>query len=511
MKRILFFLLLPVLFQPVGALAQDGGSEVLYSNLALKFSTQHFNGDAGTGYFPSIASSNGYGSFVDNPASVALIKDNYFNFSLLNNQVEYENSYLGNTIVSDDRSTRLGNIGFVYKIPTNQGSFVLGGGYNQLKNEKRIYRVGGRNNQSTITDQFREPTSDYYDIAFDTYAIDWGDVDSTYLESIFRIGFQNFPGITQNAEVTSSTNIGEYSFFFGTEFQENLFVGISGGITSGTYKYRRNFLEEDDQNDYEGTFIPSDVNNVGTDVSSILTQDEIDADIIGFSLRAGLIYELSQKINLGLSYSIPSTLIIRENYYSSILTELDDDSTPFESDFASGEDYEYRINRPGQLGAGFALENVGGFSLSVSGEYIDYSNLSLDLVTGNDLNFNDEVDLIDQQNELDASMEENYNQVVNIKSSLGYTFSPLFEVKTGYAYLPAKSRVFESDRNIISGGFTANLAENIILDINGQYSFWDERSELYNYYDYSGEVPRNETVDHQVSNFKILAGIRFLF
>jgi long-subunit fatty acid transport protein len=250
---------------------------------------------------------------------------------------------------------------------------------------------------------------------------------------------------------------------------------------------------------------------VGTDISSILTHDEIDAEILGFSMRGGIIYEVSPKLNVGVSYLIPSTLVIRESYYSSILTELDDGSTPFESDFASDQEYEYRIKKPGQLSAGFALKDVAGFSLSISGEYIDHSNLSLDLVTGNDLGFDAEVDLIDQQSDLDASMEENYNQVINLKSSLGYRINNQFNMKAGYAFLPAKSKVFEADRNIISGGFSANITENIVLDINGQYSFWEDRSELYNYYDYSDDVARSEVVDQQVSTFKILAGIKFLF
>ena len=46
---------MPILFQPIDAFAQDGSNEVLYSNLALQFSSQNFNGDAGTGYFPSVA------------------------------------------------------------------------------------------------------------------------------------------------------------------------------------------------------------------------------------------------------------------------------------------------------------------------------------------------------------------------------------------------------------------------------------------------------------------------
>lgn len=511
MKRILFFLLVPSLFISSKLNAQDGNTQVSYSNLALQFSSWDFNGDAGTGLFPSVASPNGYGSFADNPASIAFIENGYVSFSLFNNRSDYENSYLGNTIKAEDQSTKLGNLGFVYKMPTEQGSFVLGGGYNQISNEREVYRVGGRNSESTITDVFREPSSDYYDIAFDTYAIDWGDVDSTYLESIFRIGFQEYPGITQDAEITHTTNIGEYSFFFGTEFQKNLFVGISAGLTAGNYTYRRDFLELDDRNDYNFNFIPSDVSDEGTDIHSILTHDEIDAEILGFSLRSGLIYKVNPKLNIGVSYLFPSTLVVRESYYSSIRTELDDNSTPFEADFASGQDYEYRISRPGELKAGIALNNIGKFNFSVSGEMINYSNLELDLVSGNDLDFDQEVELRDEEESLESFMGSSYQRVINLKGGIGFDVNDDVTLKAGYGYLPGKSNIYEADRYIISGGFSARVAENIVLDVTGQYSFWSDRSTLYNYFDYSDNVPRSEIVDHEINTLKILAGIKFLF
>jgi long-subunit fatty acid transport protein len=202
---------------------------------------------------------------------------------------------------------------------------------------------------------------------------------------------------------------------------------------------------------------------------------------------------------------------VREEYYSSIRTELDDGSTPFEASFVSDEAYEYRINKPGQLSAGFALNNISNFYLSVSGEYIDYSNLSLDLTTGNSLSYDDDVVIRNQQDELRSFMSFNYKQVINIKSSLGYQFNPDFDIKLGYAYLPAKSKVYESDRNIISGGLSAHITEQIVLDINGQYMFWDDRSILYDYFDYTDNIARTEVVDHQVSTIKILAGVKFLF
>ncbi|MDR9419593.1 outer membrane protein transport protein [Gracilimonas sp.] len=510
MKRILI-LLLPLLFSLNTVYAQDGNSPVTYSNLALQFGKAGYNSDAATGFFPTVATENGYGSYLDNPASVALISESYFSFGLKNNTREYESIYLGNSVSTEESERSLGNIGFVYNLPTKQGSFVIGGGYNNLIDDSQNTILSARNDQSTITDAFKDPSSDYYDLAFNTYAIDWGDVDSTYLESIFRIGFDDFPGITQEADVSYSTNIGEYSVFFGTEFQPNLFVGISAGITVGEYTYRRDFLEVDDRNDYNYEFIPSDVEGEFTDIDNILTHDEIDADIVGYNISTGLIYELNERINLGVSYKIPSTMVIKEEYYSSIKTELDDGSTPFESDLTSQEKYEYRVKKPGQLNIGITAKDLQGFDLSFSGQFINYSNLSLDLISGNDFNFDDEVVIRDQQDELDAFMSDNYKSVFNYKAGLSYTVNDLLKLKSGYAFFEGKSKVYEADRDVYSAGFSANITNNIILDVTGQYLSWSDRSVAYFYTDFETGQNASETIDHEISNIRVLAGLRILF
>ncbi|MEX0724147.1 MAG: outer membrane protein transport protein [Gracilimonas sp.] len=511
MKRIILFLLMSFVFSSEAVYGQDGNSPVSYSNLALQFSEQSFNGDAATGFFPSVANVNGFGSFIANPATVALIDRNYFSFGLANNNLEQENNYLGNTLTTEDNFTNLGNIGFIYKVPTEQGSFVLGAGYNSISNHKGISRLSARNNQSTITDQFKDPSSDYNDIAFNAYAIDWGDVDETYLESIFRIGFAEYPGITQEAEISYETKMGEYSFFFGTEFQENLFVGISGGLTAGNYTYRRDFLEVDDQNDYNYNFIPSDTPGDSTDIDNILTHDEIDAEIYGFTLRTGLLYKVSPNLNIGLSYQIPSTMVVTEGYYSLIRTELDDGSTPFESDFTSDVDYEYRIEKPGQLSAGLALVDIGGFDISASAEMIDYSNLGVDLVKGNDLDFNEEVAIREQETEVENFMSNNYKRVINYKAGIGFQATEQLKLKAGYAFNEGKSSVFEADRTILSGGISAKISPNIVLDLNGQYATWKDQSVAYNYFDANSNQDISETISKDISSIKILAGIRFLF
>lgn len=513
MKRIILFLLLPVVFPLAVVNAQNGNTQVSYSNLALQYSSYNLNGDAGTGFFPSVASANGNGSYIDNPASIALIDESNFNFSLLNNRVSYENTFLNNQVDTDDNATKLGNIGFAYEIPTTQGSFVIGANYNRLTYQNGIERLSARNSQSTITDAFKDPSSDYYDLAFETYAIDYGDVDSTYLESIFRIGFtpEQYPGINQEAEISYLTDIGEYSFFLGTEFQRNLFLGVSGGVVSGTYTYRRDFLEIDANNDYDGDFIPSDVSEEGTDIDNILTHDEIDADIIGFDFRVGAIYKFNPNFNAGISYLLPSTLIVRESYYSSMETNLDDGSSPFFYDFASDEDFEYRIKKPGQLNIGAAINDLNNIDISFSVELIDHSNLELDFITGNDVDFNEEVLLREQQSALDSTMAADYNLVTNIKTSIGFDVTEQLKLKAGYAFLPAKSKAFEADRNVISAGVGLKITNNIVLDVNGQYSYWDDRSVMYTYFDPLTQRNSAEVISKQAVNLNIMAGLRFLF
>jgi opacity protein-like surface antigen len=433
---------------------------------------------------------------------------------LANNQYSVTNSYLSNSLSTEETKTNLGNIGVVYKLPTQQGSFVIGVGYNEMANKRGISQLSARNNQSTITDVFREESSDYHQIAFNAYAIDWGDVDSTYKESVFRIGFDQFPGITQEAEITQDLNIGEYTFYFGTEFQENLFIGFSGGLLSGSYSYRRDFLEIDDQGDYNYDFIESPESGQLTDIDNILVHDEIEAEIMGFTGRAGLLYEVNPNVNVGLSYTLPSTMVVSEGYYSSIDTEFDDGSSPtgiFDTSFSSEEDYEYRVKRPAQLNLGFSVNNIAGFDFSLSSEFISYSNLNLDLISGNDLDFNEEVGLRDQQTALNDFMANNYKDVINYKAGLGYEFSELLKIKAGYAFFEGKSSLFEVDRTVFSGGFTSKLSPSILLDVNAQYSYWNDRSEVYNYYDYSANVNRSETVSQDVENVRIMAGLRFLF
>ena len=512
MKRITLSLLMAAVLLGNISFAQDGYYQTEYVNLAQQFSGFNTNGDANSALLPSVAIDNGFGSFVDNPASMALIKTSFFNFGYLSNFAETTTNWQQTDATNNNHIGRFGNAGVVYSVPTVVGSFVVGGGYNFSNNMNRTNILRARNDVSSITDSFKDEGSDYHNIAFETYAIDFYDVNQTILESIFRVGFapDEFYGITQNARITQRSSKGEFSIFTGAETIRNLYTGISLGFTTGNYRYKRDFLEDDTFNDYNGDFIETDSQgNNGTDISNILVYDELDSEMISATVRVGMVYRLFEGLNLGASYKFPTKMIVTENYYSSIETNLDDDRLPFFDDFSG--DFEYAIKQPGQLNAGIALDDLGGFSLSGSVEFIDYSKTEVDLTRDENLNFQDEIDLEYLERNYYEEFQEHYNLVINYKAGAEFRTRTGFELRGGFGYFPAKADRYASDKYMAGGGLGIPLTRDLFLDISTQYTWWEDRSIMYEYeYRATGET-LTESIDESISQVNLLVGLKFRF
>ncbi|RNC79958.1 MAG: hypothetical protein ED557_12555 [Balneola sp.] len=511
MKRALSYLLLAGVLASSEALAQDGQDPVKYSSLSQQFVTSTINGDANASVLPSVATQNGFGSYLDNPASMALITMSYFNTGLISNTGDHSSSYLGSDLGFDDTRTSFGNIGMIYSVPVTQGSMVVGGGYSLRNDFNRTNIFNGRNTNSSITDMFKQSGSDYNSIAFESYAIDYADIEQTSLESIFRIGFApgEFLGIQQEGEMRQRGTSGEYTLFMATEIQKNLFIGASIGAIYGNYSFERSFLEIDEGNIYDGDFIDVDSEgNGGTDVASILLEDELDMEISGANLNIGVIYQVLPKVNLGASFLLPTRLNVTEEYSSSILTRLDDGRTPFGDDFSGN--FNYKIRRPWELNLGFALEEINRVTISAAVELIDYRNTSLDLTSSDDSAFRT-AELREQEAIFDSVFTNSYNFVANLSGGIKYKSRTGFELRGGAAFLPGKSSDFEADRLILSGGLGIPLSRELYLDITTQYTGWDDRSILYEYLDpISGQV-RTESIDETISQINVMVGLKYRF
>jgi len=468
----------------------------------LRYSLQYPSFDAKSMVLPGVSNPSGFGSYQENPAVMALFDRSFGSFSFSLRNVNEETSFLGASNTFDDTQSGVGDIGLVYRIPTLRGSLVMGGGYSQSTDYNRAMSLDIRNNRSSLTDFYNiTEDDDLYDAAFNVYAVDWADVDSTFTQSIFRIGYtpSEFPGVSQDMELTERGINGDYSVFVATEFQKNLFVGGSIGIQTGNYKYERQFLETDPDNIYNGTFIDSDSDGIGeTDIDRILSIDTIDATFTAFSARVGAVYRLGPFLQIGGSYQFASSLAVDEEYNTRLVSTFDNGAGFEES--LPGE-FSYKIKRPARANLGLSFGVPGGATLSASVERVDYSTAEIDL-EGSD---------IDYQNDENEFISREFKETLNLRAGIQFEIAENFIPRVGYGYFPSPRESFDATREFFSGGFSVRLSPNTWFDLGAQYATWNDQNRLYTWFSESGSEFRDEIAGEQVRRLHVIGGIRIAF
>jgi len=511
MRKILKTILLILIF--MGAqkiLAQNPNNAILYSNQATLFGQQSSSGDPVSVVLPGTAFKSGFGSFVDNPASMALHNESFFEFGLSHRNVEENSRFLGESRIGDKRDMGLNNLGFLYSYPTERGSFVIGAGYSEQKTFNRALEFRGRNETSSITDAFKADGSQYQNIAFNTFATDYGDSFQDWDESILRVGFDRFGdflGITQQGSITESGVSGEYSLFFATEFQEDLFIGVSAGIISGNYSYDRIFQEDDELNLYDSTIIDSNSDGTGeTDVDRIFMDEQLESTFNGFRGRAGLMYKVSEQLNIGASYTLPTVINVDE-IYDVTLNNRFDNGEEFEDLIES--EFSYDIRHPSVISVGVGVNDISGLSLSFAADYTDYSNTSIDFIDN---------ELIEDELAENDFIEQNFESVWNLRAGASFNFSKDFSLRAGAGYNPSRFVDGIDDRTILSGGAGFTITDNIRLELTAVYTNWEEDSSVYDYvsYDYSplpDDRPTNRfrsaEANRSVDKWQMMGTLRF--
>jgi opacity protein-like surface antigen len=455
----------------------------------LRYSLEYPSYDPVTMVIPSIGTHTGFGAYQDNPAAMALAKNGYMSFSLSSRYLDETSTYLGNTSDFSDGQTSVGDLGFVYKFPTKQGSLVIGGGYSQSTDFNRAFSVNARNNESTLTDFYNSSfvDDDLYFAAYDALTIyDPNPDDDEYANttSVFRAG-RAYQGINQNMEVVEKGQLGKYSAFIATEAMKNLYLGASIGLTSGSYTYERDFLESDPNNLYSNS-----ANN--SDIDDILSLDTINATIEGFSAQLGMVYQPTEQFNVGVSYQFPSRLQIEEDYNTEIITTFDN------GDVAEAEapaELSYEIVRPQRLKGGLTYSNKG-LTVTALAEGVFYSQAEYD-----------EEGLDDFETDLNNTIETNFKDVVNFRGGLEYQVNNKFKPRVGYGYMPSPTRGFDNSRQFISGGFSATFNRSMTFNLGLQYSFWEDENSLYEYEASGGNIYEERALE-DVTRLNVMAGIK---
>ncbi len=414
----------------------------------------------------SLTSYTGFGSIYQNPALAARAKQSAFTLGFNFTDVVEESSYRNTLTSFDDQQGGISDFGYLFSFPTEQGSLAIGASYNQIANFNRASSLNAFNGSHSIVDYFViSPGDQYFEPAFNTYAIDYDEAFDEYYNTL-RADF-NYRGMNQYMELKERGSMCELNLFLATEFQKNFYVGASVGFITGSYNYERVFIEEDlDENYVDAIY----------DISSILNEDKIDASIGGFNsggftAKVGFLAEPVDGIRFGLNYTTRSKIEVSEDYTTLIRTDFyTEDADGFNSyeDVFEGT-VQYFIYRPASLSAGLGIGLLPMVDVDLSINRVNYSKIEmsgLGTITDRDEN---------------VAIRSDFQNVNNIRAGLTLTMFDTFKPRVGYALHPSPRRSFDADISYFSAGASFDIAPNITLDFGVQVAQFDDNLDIYDY------------------------------
>ena len=367
----------------------------------------------------------------------------------------------------------------------------IGFGYNQLNNFDNRYIIKGNTQNTSLINEFlnyadgvsyNQLDSYYERMAFDLALIDT-------LNGTNNKYFSPFNGIpiAHRTTIETSGHIGEFYMGFGSNYNNQLYFGLTFNIRSGFYK--DNYLHKE-----------TDVNNKITD-DNFTFSNSLDTWIKGFNVKFGLIYRPIENLRFGLTFHTPTVTKVEQEYITG-MTVTDDNNTFYKEyprdnngNMLGKATDNYKITSPMRIILGTSYMFGQNGLISVDYEYADYSRLKL---TNGDY-----PDAIDKANE---QIQNIFKSTHNVRIGGEYKISS-FYLRGGWAYYAspyAKNEINKNSYNMIFATGLGYRGKNISVDFGINKLI---KKEKYFTYDHQNLLPAD--LDNQTNNFLLSIGFYF--
>jgi long-subunit fatty acid transport protein len=434
------------------------------------------------------ALSNDFSASLFNPAGFALVKRTEFSGSLNYNVLNNDATLFGNTTNHSNSSTEFNQIGFVFPLPTSQGSFVLGFGFNQNKKFDGAMKFSGFNSGDNSFIQNLTSVNDI--IAYETgVSYHFSDTEDA----------TNINGkLNQSGNILQDGSIDSWTFSGAVEFQKNFFLGLSITRIDGDYRRDREYWEDDTYDNYPSTVLLDPDYPETADFQSFYFNDVIKWDIGAWDFTAGFLAQL-KNFNLGITLKLPRTYTIKENYYVDANASFGTGQTYYlESPIEY--DVEYKITTPMEITAGAAF-NRNNLTVSFDAKLIDYTQMKF------------ESD-IDSDNSLDEStisynnsdIKDLFRTVVNLNVGAEYVFPAVgLSIRGGFMYMPSpyKNDPSEYDKKFITLGTGFQTGEDVEINVGYAYGWWKDIGD-----NYGSNLSRTY---QDITHNNLVMGVKFYF
>ena len=459
------------------------------------------------------------GALFANPAGLGLYRSSEAHGALGTASTTDDARYLvgGDETASEAsyRTTRLGNLAYVARVPTLRGALVFALGYHQTNVFDRSLEFGGRTNASSISASLLP--ADYEVDADGNLTIFDDAAFIAYNAGLVEFLPENLPGktypfyeavkagttIEQAGSVRESGSMNEVSAGAAVEAAPGVLVGGALNFSFGRYRFDRSFTETD----VLGQNGPDDYVVILEDrtlrgFESVEVTDRISDDLFGLSGRLGLSYAPARSpVRLGLTLETPTYTTVNEDYSTVVETRFDEGSLPAyggESGDVGFGTFEYTITTPWRIAAGASF-GAAGLRLFADAEAVDWSQMRLD--AGSDDAFFDEAN---------DEIRRTLDAVVNTRLGAEYTLGAL-TVRGGYAFQPDPRESTGLDRTFLSAGLSYALTPRTALDLGFVQTRFDDAYAPYVVADDLLGRAAQPLVEEDVTRNRFTLGVRVGF
>ncbi len=405
--------------------------------------------------------------------------------------IDGNSNFLGSSYDQTKYNFNVGNIGYVgyYDLKNESGwkSTSFGIGYNRINNFNKTILMRGISKNTSFLDNFTDnlnnfpgQVSDMYEgLAENTNLIFYDTVYNQYYNDINLSGY----GQQMSRKENTSGNIGEYTFAFGANYNDRLYLGGTFGLQSVRWDEEISHSESDigDSIDYFKAFD--------------FTQNDHTSGV-GYNFKIGAIVRPFDLLRVGISYELPTFYRLNTDATTQMNSYFDPGSGVSNgSDMAGPRTNKYRLRTSSKMTASAVMTFGKSGLISVDYERLDYTKIDMEGDGSSDLYFN-----------INQTINGIYRPVNNIRAGGELRFGSNY-LRAGYAFYQSPYKSYEPNSNnndqIYSAGFGVR-SKYAFVDLSYAYSTKQER-----YYMYPEQIDSGSLNSYHSNNVILTVGFRF--
>lgn len=446
-----------------------------------------------------------YSSALSNPAGLGMYNRSEFTFSPGINFASTSSTLFGQTEKDNKTTFYIPGFSLAFHNDYDKLQGFLGGtfsvAFTRVNDFNQNFKYGGNALETSIIDYFIEqatgaPVSQFAaggalqntptHLGYENYLIGDSTVfDPSLNPNAYFTDVTGKPNLSEEIQTRGAQN--QWSFAYGTNYNDKLFFGGGIGVTTIKYKATKKYSETFENQPANDLYLEETLEIRGSGVNAVfgITFRPIDFVQIGIAGTTPTYYELSDTYNSFMSTSWnnfqydANTILNDEQYSSDILTS------------------DYALTTPGKfsVGATVFLKKQGFITMDV--ERVNYEGAKYSSGTPG-VSF-------DTDNE---DIQSLFQSVYNIRAGGEYRLNS-FRFRAGYAYMPQPFKATQNDVSTSIQRITAGAGyrkKDFYVDLAVVNSWGDN---TYRPYAVNSPFTPLVTYSHQRTNAILTFGLNF--